>query len=409
MFGTSWLIYVETLAGFIHSKFPCGDVGQRDQTIFVFLLEWVTRTSTLKLAGEAPLDQAIALKTYVDDCDKLIGQVGKREGKESDSLGACIAKTAASAKALLARCLRLHRALFMTMLVNKELKGKDHSFLPEDLASLSVLLDTDWTMEISNLESDEADLIAFFPKMQLFESAHSLLNEDSELQKQDADLLAGVNQSCTNFMKAYTSGLEKAVSATQESMLPALDRFVEKFEDVEKCVMNDWAMDSVEWIFKDEAEDEVQKDIDEFKGCRREILHLVERIKTCTKHFSTTRSDDLKEVLKKCEAFEKEAQTKADKGAFLASLILFCHCAMQENSEDVKNVESFVQKTFGLTLDKMPEILRVKVQESEEQTKKQNKPSDKNGKDAKDTDKKEKKTRRTKNVKRSLRNDPSNT
>ena len=383
-------MYVFFSPGYVHSIFSDGPLQKHCS----FLVEWATRTATLKAEGTTAAEKALHLKTYVAAC----GVVPRVKQGEDDAAAGFEAKVFAAAwavKELFDRMNILQDAALFTALVKGELAGRDcMKHLPENLAAFATVLHTNWEKELETLQSEEADLVSFFPKLSLFETAVAFSAGNSELHIKEADLLADVKGKCSDFVKAYVSSFGKASAATSEYMVARFDTFLSKYESIEACAES-WQMDPCKWMFADEFEDEVQRDVEAFKSSRTDFLELAEKICSAMQRFGSSQSDDLQAEFAKCKEFTERGKAKADKGASVTVLILFSHCALSDSVRDFDPVSTFVKKSFGEEFGrhKLPQKLAAQLNEKEKSQqdasnrKKEEKKSKKDKK--KDKDKKE--------------------
>ena len=359
-----------------------------------FLVEWATRTATLEAKGTAVAEKALNLKTYVAACG-VVPRVKQDEGAV-EGLQAKVFGAAWAVKELFDRMTILQDAVLFTALVKGELAADCMKHLPENLAAFATVLNTDWEKELEALQSEEADLLGFFPKLLLYETAYAFALGNSELHSKEAELLADVKRKCLDFVKVCVGSFGKAIAATSECMAARFDRFLSKYESIEACVEK-WEMDSCKWIFAPEFEDEIQKDIEDFKASRDDFLELEEKIGSAMQRFGSSQSDGLQAQFAKCNEFTASGTAKADKGASLTVLVLFSHCALLESVEDFAPVNTFIKKSFGEEFGrhKLPQNLAAGLNVKEKRLqdalnqKKEEKKAKKEKKKEKEKDKKE--------------------
>lgn len=359
-----------------------------------FLVEWATRTATLEATGTTAAEKALHLKTYVAACG-VVPRVKQDEGAAA-GFEAKVFAAAWAVKELFDRMATLQDAVLFTALVKGELAGDCMKELPQNLAAFATVLNTNWEKELEALQSEEADLLGFFPKLLLYETAFAFAAGNSELHSKEAELLADVKGKCSDFVKVYVGSFGKAIAATSECMAARFDRFLAKYESIEACVEK-WEMDSCKWMFADEFEDEIQKDIEDFKASRADFMELEEKIGSAMKRFGSSQSEDLQTQFAKCNEFTACGKAKADKGASVIVLVLFSHCAVSDSDLNLVPVNTFIKKSFGEEFGrhKLPQKLaaeldvKEKRQQEASNRKKEEKKAKKDKK--KDKDKKERK------------------
>eukprot|EP00434_Breviolum_minutum_P006292 symbB.v1.2.005552.t1/scaffold258.1/size251559/6 len=124
----------------------------------------------------------------------------------------------------------------------------------------------------------------------------------------------------------------------------------------------------------EDAENEVQQDIESFKTVRQEFLELAGKVSGAMEQHGVSQSGDLKRIMMECQSFVDLGSGKARSGALYSALLLFSHCIVKRTGGDVQDVESYLKKSFGneVALDKMPQKMITLVKEvvSESQSEK---------------------------------------
>ncbi len=299
-----------------------------------------------------------AIKKYLDECLGHFNLGDLQEGeKDSPRVMMKLHEAAFAVKRLLHRISAAQEGALFIALMKGELAGTNMmKQLPQELASIAALLEIDWEKEAASMRSDEADIAIFFAKMPRFETAMSLVCGESELQKKEIEALSELTKKCETFKEVFIQQLEKAIAATKHSMIERFDSFVLKYQEFEEAT-KEWKMDKFNYLFEDDNEDEVQKDIEGFKTVHAEFLELAGKISGAMEQRGVSQSADLKHIMVECQSFVDLGSSKARSGALYSALLLFSHCIVKHEGSEVENVESYLQKTFGkeVALDKMPE------------------------------------------------------
>ena len=146
---------------------------------------------------------------------------------------------------MLKRLLQGADASLFEALLKDEVSAKDcEAVIPADMLSLAHVLQLDWSQELEDLKTADADLVLLLTKVEKFQSAHGVLRFQGIDAILGAERAAQAKDSCGNFISAYLACLDKAVGSTSACMLPPLDRFIEKYKDVEKAV-KEWDMNLI--------------------------------------------------------------------------------------------------------------------------------------------------------------------
>lgn len=124
-------------------------------------------------------------------------------------------------------------------------------------------------------------------------------------------------------------------------------------------------MAKFEYLFQDDAEEEVQRDIENFKTVREEFLKLAGKVSGAMEQRGVSQSGDLKRIMMECQSFIDLGSSKVRSGELYSALLLFAHCIFKREGGEVEHVESYLKKTFGneVALDKMPQKMITLVKE----------------------------------------------
>lgn len=358
-------------SGYVHATFSDGILA----TACSFLLEWATKTATEGSNVMDVLRPMEVMKKYLDFC---LGnfKVGKLpEGEENGPrVMMKVHEAAFAVKGLLRRISAAQEGALFIALMEGELAGTEMmKDLPQDLASIAAIQEIDWEKEAASVTSDEADIAVFFAKMPRFETAVSFTGGGSELQKKEIEALSELTKRCESFKEVFIQQLEKAFAAIKESMIERFDSFVLKYQELEEAT-KEWKMAKFEYLFQEDAENEVQQDIESFKTVRQEFLELAGKVSGAMEQHGVSQSGDLKRIMMECQSFVDLGSGKARSGALYSALLLFSHCIVKRTGGDVQDVESYLKKSFGneVALDKMPQKMITLVKEvvSESQSEK---------------------------------------
>lgn len=357
-----------------------------------FLLEWATRTETLKLPASGKPQAVKAIKDHINSCLAIVPAELEEKAVEGGSVLGMIQRALKAVTDLLGRWTKVCEAGLFEALLSGDVPLKDcQQLLPPELLSLAHCLETNWETEVEDLKSAASDLESLFAKVEKFQSAHSLV--DGKKDGCELDALKQAKELCQKFRDQYLSSLDLAVQSTKELMFPPLERFIEKYKAVEKAV-EDWEMAPVDWVFANDNEDETKKDIEDFKQARAQALETMGTLRSFEKYLTATTCSDLKKVLERGLDLFKLGVSTTESGGKLVAIILFTHCVI--NNLEFEGVNAYVTNTFGEknAIGHLPEKLEKQValqknkrtaeQKSEGKQKKEKKDKSKN----KDKDKK---------------------
>lgn len=324
------------------------------------LLEWATR--------------AIGFEAVASEPNKFKGADVKVISHVLEFIGGCLASfkalvepTAPGAEYAAAKALRewLERyeqvcfaKLFVSVLHREAQAHQCMDLLPENLRAIAHAMDINWGQLVEDLQAADTDLVSLFEGLQKFEAANSLVfGNHSNLVKNALESDSSMAKPA-DFQSIFSSSLVKAIDQTQEVALPPLERFLEKFKDVPNAA----TVSDLEWIHKQETEEDTKKDLEGFVEANANWAEVYSTLQKFGEH--STENEDLKKILDKCNAFAKEGQSKAKQGTVIATTILFSNCLVAgiEDKDDLTQLETYTKKTFGTTMESLPEKILSQVQ-----------------------------------------------
>lgn len=360
-----------------------------------FLLEWASHTVALKGESEDGIGGALKMRDHVKKCQSFFPP--SMEGLDDKMSNLCNAIHAV--QKLLSRMDRVCEATMVMALVQGNLDEKIVKVLPQQWQHLVSILQLDFSQEMEDIQGAEADLTVFVQKLDKFEAANSMCIGKFEMLGKDSDLLADKVKTCSEFLRAFVSSLTRASDATKEVSLPPLERFISKYEEIQPSV-DKWDLKTVDWIFKEDSEKDVKKDIEDFKQARQDFMDMHASLQKLVSHMDVTQNEELKGGLKMCQSLALDGTKMCDSGAGIAASILFCSCVLVSQSMDaVKKVDGYIKKAFGSAfgLGSLPSKLESQIRtlkdgdtggndQDQKKDKKDKKDKKKDKKDKKDQD-----------------------
>lgn len=326
-------------------------------------MQWVTHTSVFKLSGDGKLEMSQDVLAYAKQCLAFLPEIPTG----SNDMEQAVFDSVAAVSGLLCRLQQAAVSAVLVAMLQGEIRGKDClKLIPTDLQPLANIMEVEWSQELEDIQNAESDLQAFVNASNKFESACSLNSKVCQEFVNGNEGFGKVTETCSHFQKAYIAALDKAISSLNEVLLPPLGRFLEKYGKVKTCAEK-WDMVPVEWAFKEEAEAECKKDLEEFKEARREFLNIHNIIKTLVSCMAHTEDAALKKVLEDCEKLGSQGEAQCAAGESVSSCLLFCSLVIAGGgtAKDVQRVDSYVKKHFGkdVSMGHLPEKLEQQVQQ----------------------------------------------
>lgn len=334
-----------------------------------FLLQWVTHTMVFKLPGQGKLEMSQAVVDYVKQVKECLNFLPDIPGTGNKDVEQAVYDSVTAVSAMLGRLQQIAESAVLVAMLRGDIPGKDCvKIIPSDMLPLANVMDINWAQELLDIQNAEADLQAFLLAVGRFESACSLSSKVCQEFVQANEGLGKVAEMSSRFKEAYITAFQKALSSLREVLLPPLTNFLDKYGKVKSCAEK-WDMGPVGWIFEDEFEGEVNKDLTEFKDARKEFLKVHSIIMSLVSSMAHTEQADLKEVLENCKNFALEGENQCKAGASLSAVVIFSDAVMAGNAPGLTKVDAYVKKNFGqeLGLGHLPEKLEAQIQELQKQ------------------------------------------
>lgn len=142
-----------------------------------FLLEWTTRTQTLQVQGGNKLEMVKRIKGYALSCMTHCEDQPSQLDNDVSSLQRSTHAAFVAVRDMLKRLLKGADASLFEALLNDEVSAKDcEAVIPANMLSLAHVLQLDWSQELEDLKTAEADLVSLLTKVEKFQSAHGVLH-----------------------------------------------------------------------------------------------------------------------------------------------------------------------------------------------------------------------------------------